>query len=147
MLTGCSTTSAPVAAHTHNPPRLSDLTPDAAAAVELGSAIGHAQQILASTIAAHPALGPTLRGFGPMHAVHLATLRTAVPGYFNLRDPRPAPSIPTSPAAALRYARSIENQLRDQLITVAVAASDGRYARLFGSMSAAISQQLAAAPA
>lgn len=144
VLTGCTATSAPAAVRTHNPPRLSDLSPDAAAAVEVGSAISHAQQIVVATVAAHRALGPALRGFGPMHAVHLATLRSAVPGYFDQVSLQPPTSIPTGSAAALRFARSIESDLHVQLVNVAVAAHDGRYAGLFGSMSAAISQQLAA---
>lgn len=112
--------------------------------MQLGSAVEHVAKIIASTVSAHPALGRDLHGFGPMHAVHLATLRSAVPGYVEVPSTRPAFVVATKSAAALRIAFANERALHDQLINAAVVARNGRYARLFGGMSAAISQQLAA---
>ncbi|MCW2753454.1 MAG: hypothetical protein JWQ32_865 [Marmoricola sp.] len=144
---GCSASSAPSAATTQPVPRRGGLPHDVTAAVELGSAILGAVRVIARVGSTYPALVRRLHPLVTMHEVHVTTLRQAVPGYVDRATTSPAPVTARNQAAALRLVADTERTLHDRLIAAAIAAESGRYARLFGSMSAAISQQLAAMPA
>ncbi|MCW2854698.1 MAG: hypothetical protein JWR52_313 [Marmoricola sp.] len=146
-VTGCSASSAPSAATAQPVPRRSGPPHDVTAAVELGSAMAGAERVIGRIASTYPALVHRLHPLVAMHEVHLTNLRQAVPGYVDRATTSAAPVTARNQAAALRLVLDTERALHDRLIEVAVAAESGRYARLFGSMSAAISQQLAVMPA
>jgi hypothetical protein len=145
-VSGCAISATPATAPSNHSPSVSDSSHDAAAAVRIGSAAVGAAGVIGAVLARFPGLTHRLDGLVAMHQVHLMTLRAAVPGYHETATASPTPIIPTKSGAALQLVLSTERTLHDELIATAVAARNGRYARLFGSMSAAISQQLAAMP-
>ncbi|SDC62559.1 hypothetical protein [Nocardioides lianchengensis] len=96
---------------------------------------------LTATLAAVRALPATDRaGFRPLvrlHRRHLAELDAPA------EEPAtPSDSPTTAPVAAAEVVRQ-EQRLQRRLVTAAVAAESGELARVLGSMSAAVAQQLA----
>ena len=87
-----------------------------------------------STTAAVAARVPELSA---LHAAHLAALEA---------DPPSATASPSGPPTARTDIRRAERDLKDFLVDASLRAESGPLARLFASMSAAISQQLTVLP-
>ncbi len=89
-------------------------------------------------ISATAALTTQVPQLSAMHAAHLAALEA---------EPSDIPSVsPTPPPATASEIRRSERQLKAYLIDASMQAESGPLARLFASMSAAVSQQLVALP-
>ena len=121
-----------------------DLAPDVAIAVEAVALISAAQRELEALA---PGDAARLSGLSSAYATYVDALRGAVPKGVDVSGsatPTPLPSTPAATGAdagrtaALRTARSIH----DQLTGFALGAESGAFARLLGSMSAGLSQQL-----
>jgi hypothetical protein len=101
-----------------------------------------AQARAQQAVRVHPGLRSGFAGMIALHAAHLEALRSAVPGGVD-----PSPVTATSPAprsrgVAIREQRALEQALHDRLTGLALRAESGPFARLLGSMAAAVSQQL-----
>lgn len=83
-----------------------------------------------------PRLRRPLASLQSTHLAHLAALDGELEG--------PQPPRPTSAAAALRNVRAGEQRLQRTLVDAALEARSGALARLLASMSASVSQHLAA---
>ena len=119
-----------------------DLSPDVAAAVKAVTDLRARQADLAEVVGDFPGLTGRLAPLRSMHQAHLAVLEPAVPDGV---DTSPRPSLgpaPVNAAQALARTRTEETGHRALLVDLAVAAESGPFARLLGSMSAAVSQQL-----
>lgn len=141
LLTGCSlnnpfkSTSKPAAV-------AGDLSADVALAVSAVGLIDEALSGIDAATTAFPQLRGPLAGLRTLHATHLHTLRAAAPAGV---DPTPSvgPVLPAATrAAALARQQQVEQNLHDRLTGLALRAESGPFARLLGSMAAAISQQL-----
>lgn len=120
-----------------------DLAPDVAVAVEAVTLLLAAGAAVAATTAAYPALSKTLAGLAAAHTAHIDALRAAVPERVDLSaDPTPY-VVPTTRGRALVAVRTSEVSLQNTLVALAVRAESGQFARLLGTMSAAVAQQLA----
>jgi hypothetical protein len=124
-----------------------DLAPDVAVAVEAVTLIRGAQVAVTSTGERHPALVPRLAGLVAAHRAHLDALVAAVPDGVDTSATGAAYVVPARPARALADVTTAEQRLREGLVGLALRAQSGPFARLLGSMAAAVSQQLAGIPA
>ncbi len=142
-LTGCSLNNPFSTERTPAAEAVRDLSPDVAVAVEAVTLLLAAGAAVEATTAAYPTLDPRLSGFAATHRAHVAALSAAVPDRVDVStDPTPYVVPPTRPAALAAVRRS-ETSLQDQLVGLALRAESGPFARLLGTMSAAVSQQLA----
>lgn len=92
----------------------------------------------------HSRLQPLLAPALAMHHAHAEALVGAA--LETPRAPAPATRSPRRVGSALRSVRTTEEALQTRLFDAAVAARSGTFARLLGSMAAAVGQQLAALP-
>jgi hypothetical protein len=119
-----------------------DLAPDVAAAVEAVTLVRGAQAAVRSTGEEHPQLGSRLAGLSEMHQAHLDAVVKAVPEGVDTSAAGAAYAVPTRPAAALSRLEATERSLHDGLLGLALRAESGPFARLLGSMAAAVSQRI-----
>ncbi|MGY2875404.1 hypothetical protein ACVW00_002594 [Marmoricola sp. URHA0025 HA25] len=142
-LTGCalnnplSDEATPAARAVH------DLAPDVAIAVQAVTLIRAAQSAVTATGAQHAGLAARLAGLLDAHRTHLAKVVDAVPSGVDTTPATGTPyAVPATPAAALTQLTTTERGLHDELVGLALRAQSGPFARLLGSMAAALSQQL-----
>jgi hypothetical protein len=120
-----------------------DLAPDVGVAVRAAALVQGAQEVVTSTGQQHPALAPRLADLLVVHRTHLAALAKAVPDGVDVTSGSSAAhQVPARPAAALSSLVTTETALHDGLVGFALQAESGPFARLLGSMAAAVSQQL-----
>lgn len=151
LLLGAGASAALVSACTVNNPfrtertpaarAVRDLSPDTATAVRAVTDIRGLQASLEAVVTAHPRLAGRLTSLRAMHQAHLGALEPAVPDGVDT-TPKAAPAVPPTATRALAGVGTWETAHRDRLVALAVAAESGPFARLLGSMSAAVSQQL-----
>lgn len=120
-----------------------DLAPDVAVAVEAVTLLLAAADALEATVAAHPTLSAPLAGLTATHQTHLDALVAAVPERVDVSSEPTPYVVPPSRGAALAAVRTSEATVQSQLVALAMRAESGPFARLLGTMSAAVSQQLA----
>lgn len=146
VASGCSLNNPFDSTKTPAAEAIDDLAPDVALAVTAVGALLEAQSRAQLIVTTFPSLSSRVAGLVALHATHLEALQDAVPSGV---DPAPATSTPAPPAtraAALTQQHAAELALHDRLVGLALRAESGPFARLLGSMSAAISQRLAADP-
>jgi hypothetical protein len=119
-----------------------DLAPDVAVAVEAVTLLRGAETAVTSTSQQHPDLAPRLADLLALHRAHLDAVVRAVPKRVDTTGTGPAYAVPPGPARALAQLHGSEQSLHDGLIGLAVRAQSGPFARLLGSMAAAVSQRL-----
>jgi hypothetical protein len=146
--TGC-TVDNPLhrAAHTPAAQAVRDLAPDVAIAVQAVAAIRATDAAVAAALAADPALAARVTPFRALHAAHLAAVSDAVPAGVDT-SPTGAPTGGTAAptrTGGLATVRHAETELHGTLVALAMRAQSGLFARLLGSMAAAISQRAAVA--
>jgi hypothetical protein len=142
VLSGCSLNNPFDQTRTPAAKATGDLTPDVVLAVSAVGLLLDAAAHARAAVAAYPALAPRLSGVIAMHTAHLAALRAAVPAGVDPTPTAAPPSPPTSRAVALKQQRLVELALHDRLTGLALRAESGPFARLLGTMAAAVSQQL-----
>lgn len=125
---------------------IEDLAPDVALAVTAVGALLEAEARARLAVTSFPALRTPMAGVLALHAAHLDALEKAVPDGIDPTPRAAAPAPPGSRRAALKQQDRTERALHDTLAGLALRAESGPFARLLGSMAAAISQQLAADP-
>jgi hypothetical protein len=121
-----------------------DMTPDVAVAVEAATLVRSAEAAVTSTGDAHPALAARLAGLLATHRAHLDAVVDAVPDGVDTSASGGAYVVPARPARALEQLTATERSVHDGLVGLAMRAESGAFARLLGSMTAAVSQQLGA---
>lgn len=142
-LAGCSLNNPLSEEKTPASEAVRDLAPDVAVAVEAVTLLLTAGSAVTSTMATYPGLRTALAGFSATHRAHLNALTAAVPERVDVSaDPAPY-VVPPSRGGALAAVRSAEATLQERLVALAMRAESGPFARLLGTMSAAVSQQLA----
>jgi hypothetical protein len=119
-----------------------DLAPDVAVAVQAVTLVRGAQAAVRNTGERHPQLGSRLAPLITMHQVHLDAVVRAVPDGVDTSAAGPAYVVPARPAAAVAGLVAAERSLHDGLVGLALRAESGPFARLLGSMAAAVSQQI-----
>ena len=119
-----------------------DLAPDVAVAVEAAALVRGAQDAVARTGERHPALATRLAGLMATHQAHLDAVADAVPDGVDTSAGAAAYDVPARPRRALSRLVESEQTLHDELVGLALRAESGPFARLLGSMAAAVSQQL-----
>lgn len=119
-----------------------DLSPDVAVAVQAVTLIRSAQTAATGTGERHPALASKLSGLQETHTAHLDALVRAVPDGVDTSSTGTPYAVPAGPAVALTRLIAAEQGLHDGLVGLALRARSGPFARLLGSMAAAVSQQL-----
>lgn len=142
-LSGCSLNNPFSSEKTPASEAVRDLAPDVAVAVEGVTLLLAAGATLAATTAAHPALTTPLAGLVAAHRAHVEALTAAVPERVDVTAAPDPVVVPPSRGAALAAVRTTEATLQDKLVGLALRAESGPFARLLGTMSAAVSQQLA----
>lgn len=125
---------------------IADLDPDVALAVTAVGALLEADARADLAARTFPGLHGRLAGVVALHAAHLDALRDAVPEGVDPAPEIPTLTPPTTRRAALEQQDQAERTLHDQLVGFALRAESGPFARLLGTMAAAVSQQLAAEP-
>lgn len=120
-----------------------DLEPDVGVAVEAVALVRTAQAAASGTAARHTALAPRLAGLLAAHQAHLDALVDAVPDGVDTSTTGAAYDVPVRPSLALTRLADAERTLHDGLVGLAMRAQSGTFARLLGSIAAAVSQQLA----
>lgn len=123
-----------------------DLAPDVALAVTAVAALLEANARAQLLIAEFPAAGEAVTGLITLHTAHLKALTDAVPDSVDPAPQTAPPSPAGTRAAALKQQQRAERSLHDELLRLALLAESGPFARLLGSMAAAISQHLQARP-
>lgn len=142
-LAGCSLNNPFGSERTPASEAVRDLSPDVAVAVEAVTLLLAAGTAVDATVAAYPVLGSRLRGLAATHRAHVDALTAAVPERVDVAA-EPVPYVvPSSRGAAVVSVRRSETVLQAQLVGLALRAESGAFARLLGTMSAAVSQQLA----
>jgi hypothetical protein len=119
-----------------------DLSPDVAVAVEAATLVRGAQAAVRSTGEQHPQLSSRLTGLTTMHQTHLDAVVRAVPDRVDTSASGAPYVVPAREAAAVTGLEAAERTLHDGLIGLALRAESGPFARLLGSMAAAVSQQV-----
>lgn len=142
-LTGCSLNNPFSTERTPAAEAVRDLSPDVAVAVEAVTLLLAAAAAVEATATTYPALRARLTGLTATHQAHVAALSAAVPDRVDVTaDPDPY-VVPPTRGTALVSLRRAETTLHAQLVGLALRAESGPFARLLGTMSAAVSQQLA----
>jgi len=141
-LTGCSLNNPFSDEKTPAAEAVRDLAPDVAVAVEAVTLLLAAGAAVEATAAAYPDLTKTLAGLTATHTAHLDALTAAVPERVDVSAAPTPYVVPTSRGGALAAVRTSEATLQDKLVALAMRAESGPFARLLGTMSAAVSQQL-----
>ena len=145
LAAGCDRASKPRHAARSTAPAQDD--PDVRLAANVLAAVAAHRSAVEATIARFPGTRPGLTPVRTMHATHADALSGAVPKGAEVSVPaHPAPHVPASRAVALRHLRAGEAGLADVLVTAAVQAESGAFARLLASMSVAVDQRLAEWP-
>lgn len=119
-----------------------ELDADVAVAVEAVTLVRTAQSAVSRTGEVHPALTGRLAGLVATHQAHLDALVDAVPEGVDTTAPGAPYDVPTRRRAAVAGVAAAETTLHDGLTGLALRARSGPFARLLGSMAAAVSQQV-----
>ena len=119
-----------------------DLAPDVAVAVEAATMIRSMRTAVATTAERHPRLSAGLSGLLVTHDAHLGVVVEAVPDGVDTSAAGPAYAVPAGVGPALTALTGAERTLHDGLVGLALRAESGPFARLLGSMAAALAQQL-----
>lgn len=141
LLTGCELNNPFSTEKTPAAEAVQDLAPDVALAVTAVGLILTTQARITAATTAYPGLAPRLSGLVDMHVAHLEALQDAVPEGVDPAPSTPVPAPPPTRAAALTEQAGAEKVLHDRLIGLALRAESGPFARLLGSMAAAVSQR------
>ena len=113
---------------------------DTALAEDAAYDMASAQAMVDGVRRSFPRLRGRLQPLARMHRAHLAVLEPPQDRSV------PAPDLGGTPAEALERVRTVEQALQRTLVSAAVEAQSGALARLLASMSASVSQHLAALP-
>jgi hypothetical protein len=140
LLAGCTLNNPFDSSKTPAAKAVRDLAPDVAIAVRAVVLIREQQYLLTETVIAFPALATRLAPLRALHQTHIDTLVAAVPKQVDTSAKPASVEVPTSRQNALLNAAAGETGLRDQLDNLALTAESGQFARLLGSIGAAISQ-------
>lgn len=108
-------------------------------------AVGETLALVEATRSRHRTLGRMLRPLATAHRAHAAELAEAGPD--SSRRTGVADAVPADEGRALSEVRLQEELLARRLMTAAMDARSGAFARLLGSMGASSAQHLAALPA
>lgn len=119
-----------------------ELDGDVAVAVEAVTLVRAAQSAVARTGEQHVALLGRLAGVGATHQTHLDALVDAVPDGVDTSGTGAPYDVPARRRAAVAGLLATETTLHDGLVGLALRAESGPFARLLGSMAAAVSQQI-----
>jgi hypothetical protein len=142
-VTGCALNNPLSTEKTPAAKAVRDLAPDVAVAVQAVTMIRGAQAAVTATGEGHAGLATRLAGLLEAHRAHLAAVVDAVPEGVDTGSAGGTPyAVPPTPAAALTQLAATERTLHDELVGFALRAESGPFARLLGSMAAALSQQL-----
>lgn len=125
---------------------IDDLAPDVALAVTAVGALSQMRSRAHLLVATYPAQRSKVTGLIALHDTHLDALKDAVPSGVDPAPSTPTPKVLGTAAGALKQQHIAEVALHDRLVGLALRAESGPFARLLGSMAAAISQQLLAVP-
>ncbi|WP_123226201.1 hypothetical protein [Nocardioides marmoriginsengisoli] len=142
LVTGCGlnnpfdTSTTPAAEAVRN------LAPDVAAAVTAVGRLRTNQANLDAARAAHPALTKRLSGLTDLYRAHLEALVAAVPDGVDTTPATAPRPVPAGRAAALALVGKDAAAVQVGLVDLAVQARSGPFARLLGSMSAGLAQQV-----
>ena len=142
LVTGCSLNNPFDSTETPAAEAVRNLAPDVAVAVEAVGLLRTNQANLEATQAARPALAKQLSGLADLYRAHLEALVAAVPDGVDTKpaiSPRP---VPGSRTAALDLVAKDAHGLQGGLVELAVRAQSGPFARLLGTMSAGLAQQV-----
>jgi hypothetical protein len=154
VVSGCTLNNPFSTAKTPDGRPSTSLAPDVALAVGAVALLLEVDGGAQEAVRAYPRLGPRLAGLIAMHAAHLQALRAALPTTTDptrttAPTPLTTPTTPTTPPTAppklqtaLAAQRVREIDLHDRLTGLALRAESGAFARLLGTMAAAVSQQL-----
>jgi hypothetical protein len=119
-----------------------ELEADVAVAVEAVTLVRAAQSAVARTGEQHGPLVDRLAGLAATHQTHLDALVDAVPDGVDTSGTGAPYDVPARRPAALAGLLAVETTLHDGLVGLALRAESGPFARLLGSMAAAVSQQI-----
>jgi hypothetical protein len=97
-------------------------------------------------LARHPGLRATLAPVVSMHQSHIDALVGAVPKGASATDGGTGTAIPAGRVPALRRLAQLERELSSALVSAALKAESGAFARLLASMATAIDERLAGWP-
>lgn len=128
-------------------PSAPELAPDLAVATEALAQLRLVRATAEQTAARFPATRARLATLIELHRTHEESLDAAVPERARATDPPAAPEISPQRPTALAHLQATEVQLQGALAGLALRAESGRFARLLGSMSAAVGQHLVGWPA
>ena len=146
LTAGCALNNPFSDARTPAADAIEDLAPDVALAVTAVGALLEAEARAQLAVTTFPALRKRVAGVLALHAAHLDALENAVPDGVDATPQVAAPVTPSTRRAALQQQDRAERALQATLAGIALRAESGPFARLLGSMAAAIAQQLAARP-
>lgn len=141
-LSGCSLNNPLDEEKTPAAEAVRDLAPDVAVAVQAATMVRTARAAVAATAERHPALAPRMTELEAVHDAHLAAVAAAVPDGVDTSAAGQEPVVPGQRAQALRDVVRAQRTLHDGLVGLALTAQSGPFARLLGSMAAAVSQRL-----
>lgn len=119
-----------------------ELEADVAVAVEAVTLVRAAQSAVTRTGELHTALVGRLTGLTATHQTHLDALIDAVPDGVDTSGTGTPYDVPGRRRAAVAGLVAAETTLHDGLVGLAMRAESGAFARLLGSMAAAVSQQI-----
>jgi hypothetical protein len=140
LLTGCSLNNPFDSTKTPAAEAVRDLAPDTAAAVRAVVLIRTQQNAVTNAAAAFGSIAARLAGLRALHQAQLDALIAAVPKRVDTSEAGASLPVPAYRQSALLDVNAGELGLRDRLDNLALKAESGPFARLLGSMGAAISQ-------
>lgn len=139
---GCTLNNPLTTEHTPAAEAVRDLAPDVAVAVDAVTLVRGAVTAVEATGRRHPELAARLAGLLAAHRAHLAAVVDAVPDGVDTSAAGAGYVVPGRSPRALTQLAASEQTWRDGLVGLAIRAESGPFARLLGSMAAALSQQL-----
>lgn len=139
-VTGCSTNSS--AGSTGTPATSTRTTPDVAVATSALTAIRDVREAVSATVRKFPDSRPLLTGLVALHRAHEASLVDAVPNRATASAQPATYAVPRHHDRAIARLAVREQHLHDTLDVLALKAQSGQFARLLGSMGAALHQRL-----
>lgn len=142
MLTGCTLNNPLTDEETPAAEAVRELDADVAVAVEAVTLVRAAQSAVTRTGEQHAALVDRLAGLTATHQAHLDALVDAVPDGVDTTGSGTAYDVPVRRRDAVAGLLAAETALHDSLVGLALRAESGPFARLLGSMAAAVSQQI-----
>lgn len=131
---------------TEETPGVPELAPDVAVATEALAQLRLVRATAEQTAERFPATRTRLATLIELHRAHEESLDAAVPARARATDLPTPVAIPTQRVAAMAHLQTTEAHLQGTLTGLALRAESGRFARLLGSMSAAVGQHLVGWP-